>query len=163
MSFFKNEISFCFKYIMIISILFANHDGLSAQSDTLAIKTTIDLLFEGMESFDSTKVKSVLSTDAFLKSIVKSKTGETKIIHETAQEFISLTGIKIENVRIDERLLSYEIKIDGDMAIAWTPYEFFINDIFSHCGVNVFTLCKLAGTWQIMGIVDTRRKTDCGK
>lgn len=163
MSFFKNEISFCFKYIMITSILFANHDSLNAQSDTLAIKTTIDLLFEGMESFDSTKVKSVLATDAFLKSIVKTKTGETKIIHETAQEFVSMSGIKIEGVRIDEILQSYEIMIDSDMAVAWTPYEFYINDIFSHCGVNVFTLSKLEGTWQIMGIVDTRRKTDCEK
>ena len=163
MSFFKNEISFCFKYIMIFSILFANQSELSAQSDTLAIKNTIDLLFEGMESFDSTKVKSVLATDAFLKSIVKTKTGETKIILETTQEFVSMTGIKKEDVRIGERLLSYDIKIDGDMAIAWTPYEFYINDIFSHCGVNVFTLSKLERTWQIIGIVDTRRKTDCGK
>jgi hypothetical protein len=163
MSFFKNEISFCYKYIMITSILFANHDSLNAQSDTLAIKTTIDLLFEGMESFDSTKVKSVLATDAFLKSIVKTKTGETKIIHETAQEFVTMSGIKIEGVRIDEILQSYEIKIDSDMAVAWTPYEFYINDIFSHCGVNVFTLSKLEGTWQIMGIVDTRRKSDCEK
>jgi len=163
MSFFKNEISFCFKCIMIFSILFAIREDLKAQSDTLAIKNTIDLLFEGMESFDSSKVKSVLSKDAFLKSIAKSKSGETKIIHESAQEFISMIGIKIDGVRIDERLLSYDIKIDGDMAIVWTPYEFFINDIFSHCGVNVFTLSKLDGTWQIMGIVDTRRKLDCGK
>lgn len=163
MTFFKNEICFCFRYLIVFSILFVFSESVKAQSDTLDIKNTIDILFEGMESFDSTKVKSVLTTDAFLKSIVKTKTGETKIIHESAQEFISMIGIKIENVRIDERLLSYEIKIDGDMAIAWTPYEFFINDIFSHCGVNVFTLSKLAGTWQIMGIVDTRRKTNCAQ
>lgn len=163
MSFFKNEISFYFKYILIFSILFAIREDLKAQSDTLAIKNTIDQLFEGMESFDSSKVKSVLATDAFLKSIVKTKTGETKIIHETAQEFVSMSGIKIEGVRIDEILQSYEIKIDSDMAVAWTPYEFYINDIFSHCGVNVFTLSKLEGTWQIMGIVDTRRKSDCEK
>lgn len=163
MAFFKNEIKFYFKYVLIISILFAFQGDLKAQTDTMAIKSTIDLLFEGMESFDSTKVKSVFASEVNLKSIVKTKSGETKIIQETLQEFISLIGIKIEGVQIDERLLGYDTKIDGDLAIAWTPYKFFVNDIFSHCGVNVFTLCRLGGAWKIIGIVDTRRKDDCDK
>ncbi len=49
------------------------------------------------------------------------------------------------------------------MAIAWTPYEFYVNDKFNHCGVDVFTLMQTAKGWKIMGIVDTRRKENCNK
>jgi hypothetical protein len=59
--------------------------------------------------------------------------------------------------------MSYDIKIDDNMAIAWTPYEFYITDKFSHCGVNVFTLIKTEQGWKIAGIIDTRRKEKCVK
>ena len=46
------------------------------------------------------------------------------------------------------------------MANAWTPYQFWFNDQFSHCGVNSFQLIKVDNTWKIFFLVDTRRK-DC--
>jgi hypothetical protein len=57
-----------------------------------------------------------------------------------------------------EKLLSYTIQVDGAMAHAWTPYEFYVNGKFSHKGVNAFTLFKDKDTWKIIYIIDTRRK-----
>jgi hypothetical protein len=69
--------------------------------------------------------------------------------------------VSLKGEKLDEQLLSYDIKIDGDMAIAWTPYKFYFNDKFSHCGVNIFTLIKREQRWKIMGITDTRRRQGC--
>ena len=44
---------------------------------------------------------------------------------------------------------------------AWTPYSFFLNDTFSHCGVNNFQLLKKEGEWKIIYLIDTRRKEGC--
>jgi hypothetical protein len=33
-------------------------------------------------------------------------------------------------------------KVDGSMAHAWTPYEFYVNGKLSHKGVNAFTLLE---------------------
>ncbi|MEM0542129.1 hypothetical protein WFZ85_05850 [Flavobacterium sp. j3] len=56
--------------------------------------------------------------------------------------------------------MSYTIQVDGEMAHAWTPYEFYVNGKFSHKGVNAFTLFKdgslEASGWKIIHIVDTR-------
>jgi hypothetical protein len=62
---------------------------------------------------------------------------------------------------LNEKLNGYEIKVDGDLASAWTPYEFYVGEEFSHCGVNSFQLLKTADGWKIFHIVDTRRKDNC--
>lgn len=63
-----------------------------------------------------------------------------------------------KNLKIEERLLSYNIQIDGTMANVWTPYEFYINEKLSHIGVNSFTLLLENNSWKIVHIIDTRRK-----
>jgi len=57
-----------------------------------------------------------------------------------------------------EKLLDYKIQIDGPLAHVWTPYEFYVNGKLSHSGVNSFTLFKEKDAWQIIHIIDTRRK-----
>jgi hypothetical protein len=54
-----------------------------------------------------------------------------------------------------------DTKIDGELATVWTPYVFYLRGQKDHCGVNAFTLVKLNGTWQIQGIIDTRRTENC--
>jgi hypothetical protein len=61
-------------------------------------------------------------------------------------------------IKFLEKIVSYTIQVDGTMAVAWTPYEFYKNGILSHTGVNVFTLFKKDDSWKIIYIIDTRRK-----
>ena len=61
-------------------------------------------------------------------------------------------------MKFEERLLSFEIRIDGSMAHVWTPYEFYINGTLSHVGVNAFTLILENKQWKIVHLIDTRRK-----
>lgn len=60
-----------------------------------------------------------------------------------------------------EKLLYFDINIDGNLASAWTPYEFYVNGSFSHCGSNSFQLFKNNGNWEIIFLVDTRRRQGC--
>lgn len=60
-----------------------------------------------------------------------------------------------------EKLLSFTINIDQNLASVWTPYEFYLNDNFSHCGVNSFQLFNNNGNREIIYIVDTRKKKGC--
>jgi hypothetical protein len=63
--------------------------------------------------------------------------------------------------KFEEKLLGFNIQVDGNMANAWTPYEFWYEGEFSHCGVNSFQLIKDDGEWKIIYLVDTRRKEGC--
>ena len=58
-------------------------------------------------------------------------------------------------------LIPKYIKIDGNLASVWTPSEFYYNGNFSHCGANSFQLFNNNGKWQIIYIVDMRRRDNC--
>ncbi len=62
---------------------------------------------------------------------------------------------------LDERIQDYEIRIDGNLASVWTPYSFYFDGNFSHCGVNSFQLVRMAEGWKIVYLIDTRRKEGC--
>jgi hypothetical protein len=142
-----------------IALLFFS-SSLYAQQDTTGIKNSIQAFFAGMHSNDTALIQTSLDSSCFLYSIMQKKDGNTVLQEEKAADFLQqVAGLKGQD--IDEQLLSYDIKIDGAMAIAWTPYKFYFNKQFSHCGVNVFTLIKRNNKWKILGITDTRRKQGC--
>lgn len=120
------------------------------------IRETIDVFFEGMHTADTLKIQSV-SKDLIMQS-VSEKNGTIQLKSESVSEFYKSIASIPANLKIEERLLDYKIQIDGAMAYAWTPYEFYINGKLSHKGVNSFQLFKDNGVWKIIYIVDTRRK-----
>ena len=122
----------------------------------------IDTFFEGMKNGNILTLKATLESDCSLQSIALNKdSGDIEVRKESIEKFIEAISEKDPSVTYDERISSYEIKIDGPMAVAWTPYKFYINGNFSHCGVNVFSLVKRKENWRITSIMDTRRKTEC--
>ena len=155
------------KKLLLILVLLYPHSGAGgyvfAQTDQEQIIVSINQLFEGMRQNDTTMMRKVLHSSCFLKSIGKAKTGEVELQEDPISGWFKNVGTKREGVIIDERLTSYDIKIDGEMAMAWTPYELYVSDKFYHCGVDMFTLMKTDSGWKIIGIVDTRRKENCVK
>ena len=145
-------------FAIILLVLFCNKT--IAQPDNENIKKTINLFFEGMKTNDTAVIRNSLDSSCFLYSIAQNKNGQTVLQQEAIADFLQQV-ISLKGKKLDERLTSFDIKIDGAMAIAWTPYNFFFNDQLSHCGVNVFTLIKRSDIWKIMGITDTRRKQGC--
>lgn len=126
------------------------------------IENTIKLFFQGMYENDSTKIKAVTLPTTQLQSIVSpSEIKNTQVKEADFQGFIKNIGTKKPGLQLDERIHSYTIKIDGEMASAWTPYSFYVNNSFSHCGVNVFLLVRMKEGWKIQFIMDTRRKENC--
>jgi hypothetical protein len=131
----------------------------TAQAQQEDIKKTINIMFEGMAQSDSAKFHSVMDDQCNLKSVIRKADGSTVVVDEPFKNFLAFVG-KPRKSKIEERLHSYDIKLDGDMAMAWTPYTFFVDDKISHCGVNVFMLAQRDDIWKIISICDTRRK-DC--
>ncbi|WP_264509936.1 nuclear transport factor 2 family protein [Flavobacterium sp. N1719] len=122
------------------------------------VKQTVQQFFEGFHQKDSLKMKQVCSPTLRLESITESKTKGNQFTVETPAEFYKAIVSLPAELRFEERLLRYSIQVDGTMAVAWTPYEFYINGKLSHSGVNVFTLFKNNGIWTIISIIDTRRR-----
>lgn len=132
--------------------------GLSGNAQKQEVQNTIELFFEGFHQKDSTKIKSVCSDKLILQSISESKAKGNRLSDERASVFYESIASIPSIMKFQEKILSYNIQIDGAMAHVWAPYEFYINDKLSHSGVNTFTLFKEKDSWKIIYLIDTRRK-----
>ena len=126
-------------------------------SEETAVRATIDRLFEGMKRSDSAMVRSVFHPSARLQSVAN-RQGTPVLVTQPIDGFVKAIGTAQKDVVLDERLKSYDIRIDGDMATVWTPYEFYLGDKYSHEGVNAFQLFRSPEGWKIIQICDTRRR-----
>jgi hypothetical protein len=120
----------------------------------------VNKMFSGMKNADAALLKNSFADSAILQTIVQNKEGNFMVKNEGIAEFIDFVS-KQSPGAADERISFATIKVDGPLAIAWTPYNFYYNGQFSHCGVNSFQLVRLNGAWKIQYIIDTRRKQGC--
>ena len=148
------------KFILAALTVFLTTINVSAQSAEDSVKTTINNLFTAMKNADQALFKTVFSDGAILQTIGRDKEGKTLVTSESIQEFGEFIG-KLKKDSADERISFETVKIDGPLAIAWTPYNFYYNGKFSHCGVNSFQLVRINDAWKIQYIIDTRRRTGC--
>lgn len=145
-------------FLAPICMFFANI--LWAQSDEEnAIKQSINNLFTGMRTGDSTLASAAFAKESILQTIVN-KDGKNIVKTESVSGFLKMIGTP-RNQKYDERVLFSKILIDGPLASVWTDYKFYIDEKFSHCGVNSFQMVKGDKGWQIIHIIDTRRKENC--
>ncbi|HVE61048.1 MAG TPA: nuclear transport factor 2 family protein [Chitinophagaceae bacterium] len=131
-----------------------------AQADENAIKSVISNMFDGMRKSDSGLIRSAFAPKAILQTITKNKEGKVVVRSEVVDSFIIAVSRPHKEI-YDERITFDLIKVDADLAIVWTPYQFFVDEKFSHCGVNSFQLVRLNGKWKIQYLIDTRRRQDC--
>lgn len=129
----------------------------SVNAQNQEVQKTIETFFEAFHAKDTVKLKSICSDKIILQSIQENAKGG-KLSDESASEFYKSIASIPANFNFQEKILSYSIQVDGTMAHAWTPYEFYINDKLSHKGVNAFTLFKENDVWKIIYVIDTRRK-----
>ena len=130
------------------------------QTATDSVKATVNQMFLAMKNSDGQLLQSCFSDSAVLQTIVKNKLGIAVVKNEAIASFVSQVNT-IGKGDADERIQFDLIKIDGDLAIVWTPYQFYYKGKFSHCGVNSFHLVRLANGWKIQYLIDTRRKNAC--
>lgn len=141
------------KIVFLLILIFSS----SVHAQNQEVQKTIETFFEAFHAKDTVKLKSICSDKIILQSIQENAKGG-KLSDEMASEFYKSIASIPANFNFKEKILSYSIQMDGTMAHAWTPYEFYINDKLSHKGVNAFTLFKENDVWKIIYVIDTRRK-----
>ena len=127
-----------------------------------AVKASVETFFDGFHKGDTTLMKSVLADKVLVQTAFKNKEGKDVLRDDgDISNLLNAIAKRPDDQKWDERLLNFSIQVDGNMANAWTPYEFWLNGEFSHCGVNSFQLFNDNDTWKIIYLIDTRRKADC--
>lgn len=147
--------------LFLLSLLVFTNPIEAQQSQEDKIKEVISLLFEGLQSGDTLKIKQTISDNLILQTTFINKDGKSVLKNESVSTFLNSVASKKNEDNWEERLLSYHIQIDDNMANVWTPYKFYLNNKFSHCGVNSFQMFNDGERWRIIYLIDTRRKQEC--
>lgn len=138
-----------------IALLVVGFQGaFSQQAD---IKRTVETFFEGIYARDTVKLKAVTAKELVMHSIHDKPSGSSLTV-ETRDAFLRSVVSVPKSVSYEEKLLSWNFQIDGNMAEVWTPYEFYINGAVVHTGVNSFQLFYDKGNWKIIYCADTRKR-----
>lgn len=150
------------KVFVYVLLFMAIQIGYSQQeTEEQAIKKVVETFFEGLHKGDSTIMKTTLHKDIKIQTTGTNREGVKMLRTETREQLLTGIANKKPQDKYFEKLLSYDIKIDGNLASVWTPYEFYYNDNFSHCGANSFQMFNNNGKWEIIYLVDMRRRAGC--
>ncbi|MDP2686409.1 MAG: nuclear transport factor 2 family protein [Aequorivita sp.] len=149
-----------FSVFLLCFTIFTNSFSQNPFSEADA-KNIVDTFFEGFHIGDTLLMKSGMAENMVMQTAFTDKNGKHKVNTDDANAFISAIANRAADQKWDERLLDYKVEIDGNLAHVWTPYEFWLNGNFSHCGANSFTLARFDTGWKIIHIIDSRRKEDC--
>ena len=121
-------------------------------------KEVIESFFEAFHQKDTTSLQDFFTIDAGLVSVQNSLSG-VRTKEESVADFIQAIGAIPADLSFEERLLDFKVIDASGMTLVFTPYEFYVNESFSHCGTNVFTLVKKESQWKILALYDTRNKS----
>jgi hypothetical protein len=149
------------KYLILIFILCLGLNVNAQKSESENVKATIIEFFDAFHKQDTTALKAMAKGNIKMQSIAIDKDGKTVLSENNYFHFVQNIASIPKDRTFEEKLLNFTIKVDGNMANAWTPYEFWYQEKLSHCGVNSFQLIKEDDKWLIIYLVDTRRREGC--
>ena len=117
--------------------------------------------FEAFHAQDTVKLKSFALDGIKMQSVSMDAEGNTKISSDEYSKFLKSIASIPADTNFEEKLHEFRVEENGLLAIVTTPYSFYFNGNFSHCGVNSFQLIKFNGEWKINSLIDTRTKENC--
>ncbi|MEN1783721.1 MAG: nuclear transport factor 2 family protein [Bacteroidota bacterium] len=143
-------------------VLFALLVSVNAQDkDNEAVTQIITSFFKAFHNKDSLGMKPFMADEVVLQTTGRDQEGNTRFHTQPVDQFYeSLAGIP-DSIVFEEKLLSWNVKVDRTIANAWVGYEFWWNGNFSHCGINSFQLVNFNGEWKIVYLIDTRGRAGC--
>lgn len=149
------------KTILLLAIFVTGYSA-TAQTSTDSVKAVINQLFTAMRNADSAAIVNCFAEKHTLQSLARDKDGNLQPRTEQVADF-GRNIARLQKNAADERIEFAAVHVDGPLASVWTPYKFYLNGNFSHCGVNSFQLIRTKDGWKILYLVDTRRKEPCEK
>ncbi len=113
--------------------------------------------FEALEKQDTILFNKILMKNSYNYMVIDGKDSVRLLsrLHKNS-------NLKPENI-VKERMREKEVivQIHKRIATVWAPYDLWVNDKYSHCGVDVFIMLKGNAGWKIGTISFSIEKDGC--
>lgn len=149
------------KYLPTVFILFVlsgvNTTSAQTGKEEKDVLRVVQNFFDALEKQDTAAFRQMFLKDAHNFSIRESK--DTMIVRSQRSTSFKFDPRRIIKERM--RSASTQVQIHKGIAMVWAPYDLWVDEKFSHCGVDVFTLVKSNAGWKIASIAYTMETEDC--
>jgi len=120
-----------------------------AEDDRAAILAITDEFFDALKHRDNDRIMALFHDGAYGASLRWDAEGKPILRH--GPEAALPAGEDIWT----ERYWDPTVLVEGNIATIWTPYDFYVNDRFNHCGIDVFSFFKIDDEWKIINTAYT--------
>lgn len=120
-----------------------------------AILAAVRGIFDALAAGDGEILREIMHPDVLMHSVERAADGTRSSSTSTRDQLIArLEGS--EQVLI-ERMWDAEVRVSGDLAMVWTPYDFYVGEDLSHCGADALLLTRNDDeSWTIVALSWTR-------
>lgn len=149
--------------LITLSLFFCSAFGQSAKSEDKGAAAkealgVVNKLFDAMRAKDADAMRALFSAEGQLAATQR-RNGEPSVRVFNGEAFAKLI-IETKGV-LKERMYKPETLVNGDLAIVRGRYGFYVDDRFSHCGMNSFHLMRMADGWKIVNAASTIELEGC--
>ncbi len=133
-----------------------------------SIIAVVEEFFAALEARDTAAIRRLFLPDASVHRLflptarsapVEHRADSSAIASASLDEF--LRRVSIARTRLRERIWDPQVLEHRGLAVVWAPYDFRLDDRFSHCGVDAFTLLRSRDGWRFAGMAYTAEPTGC--
>lgn len=138
------------KKTLLIFIFAALASVVSAQKtdDKAAVLAVVNQLFAEMAAANPSGIIDLhTGANSQLAGIRKTKDGKTRLDMIDRDAFSKFFTDK--TAQIKETMYDPKVVVDGDWAMVWGRYVFWVNGKVSHCGIDQFNLVRTDAGWKI--------------
>jgi hypothetical protein len=128
-------------------------------AEEAAALKTVQRFFDTMTSKDVAGASAVLDPEGGFVSVRWNDDGQRVVRRSSNRAY--LDGLAAGPKTLLERMWDPDVQVHGPVATVRTPYDFHIDGVFSHCGVDIFQLLQAEGGWIITGGTYTVERTGC--
>ncbi len=130
-------------------------DHMPTDAEREAILAAVQGIFDALATGDGEILREIMHPDVLMHSVERAADGTRSSSSSTRDQLIArLEGS--EQV-LTERMWDAEVRVSGDLAMVWTPYDFYVGDELSHCGADALLLTRNEDeSWTIVALSWTR-------
>lgn len=129
-----------------------------SQSPRDSVVAAVNEFFHAMTARDTAALGRVLYADGILYA-ARVQGDSAAVRRGTFEGFAQqIAGLKETYV---ERMWEPTVLVHGPLAIVWAAYDFHRDKVFSHCGIDAFTLLRSPTGWKIATVSYTTEATGC--
>ncbi|MEO0972698.1 MAG: nuclear transport factor 2 family protein, partial [Pseudomonadota bacterium] len=126
------------------------------------VRAFVDRVFEAIASNDPAQWRPLLSEQARTLSFRESADTEGELLMRERAYRDVLSAMTPSAARYFERWTGEPtVLVHGPLAVVWGEYDFWIDEAFSHCGIDTVNLARIGGEWKIAHFMWTVEREGC--